>query len=144
MHVNNPLGERSRDARRREKAAAEATAAWRRARRGGDVPAPGARVSDRVEQAAACLRDEALSAGVELPTSFSQRVAAAGLKREPKVGLSRLGTGVVIHTVPATRKRLPVVVGYADRRGQWYWVGKRHIDRPESGAGAHGTKQVGR
>jgi hypothetical protein len=71
-------------------------------------------------------------------------VAAAGLKREPNVGLSRLGTGIVIHTVPATRKRLPVVVGYADERGQWCWDGKRHVDRSDRGAGAHGTKQVER
>jgi hypothetical protein len=144
MPVNNPAGERSRGTHKRERAAAEGSIARRRSRRGGDVPATETRVSDRVEQAAACLRDEALSAGVELPTSFSQRVAAAGLKREPKVGLSRLGTGVVIHTVPATRKRLPVVVGYADRRGQWYWDGKRHTDRPDRGAGAHGTEQVHR
>jgi hypothetical protein len=45
---------------------------------------------------------------------------------------SRLGVGVVIHTVPATRHRLPIVVGYADNRCQWYQGGSRHVESPEA------------
>jgi len=44
--------------------------------------------------------------------------------------VSRLGDGVVIHTVPATKSRLPVIVGYADGRGQWYRDGSRHVETP--------------
>jgi len=42
--------------------------------------------------------------------------------------VSRLGCGVVIHTVPPNKRSLPVVLGYADGRGQWYRDGKRHIE----------------
>jgi hypothetical protein len=34
----------------------------------------------------------------------------------------------VIHTVPPTKDRLPVIVGYADSRGQWYRDGSRHVE----------------
>jgi hypothetical protein len=45
-----------------------------------------------------------------------------------ELGVSRLGIGVVIHTDPATRHRLPVIVGYADNRGKWYQEGSRHVE----------------
>jgi hypothetical protein len=35
---------------------------------------------------------------------------------------------VVIHTAPQSKDRLPIVVGYADARGQWHRDGSRHID----------------
>jgi hypothetical protein len=34
----------------------------------------------------------------------------------------------VLHTVPSTKDRLPVIVGYADSRGQWYRDGSRHVE----------------
>ena len=87
------------------------------------------------------LRQAAAKAGVELPVAFSQAIAADGLAREPEVALTRLGAGVVFHTKPDSDKRLPVVLGYADSRGQWYRDGRRHIevaaahsDEPSQGA----------
>ena len=38
----------------------------------------------------------------------------------------------MIHTVPATKRRLPVIVGYADSRGQWYQDGSRHVEVQEA------------
>ena len=142
--MNIPASERSPRGGGRGTGRAKGGVTQRRARRADKIPALPPAVSGRVEQAAACLQADAVSAGVELPASFAHRVAAAGLVREPNVGLSPLGTGVVIHTVPATTKRLPVVVGYADSRGQWYWDGKRHVERPGTGADGHEMGQVDR
>lgn len=49
-----------------------------------------------------------------------------GLASGEAVQPSSLGEGVVIRTVPRTRRRLPVLLGYADRRGQWYSNGRLH------------------
>jgi hypothetical protein len=49
-------------------------------------------------------------------------------KGDGELGVSRLGSGVVLHTVPSTKDRLPVIVGYADSRGQWYRDGSRHVE----------------
>jgi hypothetical protein len=35
---------------------------------------------------------------------------------------------MVIHAIPPNKRSLPVVLGYADGRGQWYRDGKRHIE----------------
>ena len=51
-------------------------------------------------------------------------------KGDGELGVSRLGSGVVIHTVPPTKDRLPFIVGYADGRGQWYRDGSRHVETP--------------
>lgn len=83
-----------------------------------------------VEWAAAGLRRAAASAGVALPVDYSQTVAADGLARSPELGVTRLGAGVVLHTQPANNRDLPVVVGYADPRGQWYRDGHRHTTAP--------------
>jgi hypothetical protein len=80
----------------------------------------------QIECAASGLRRAAAEAGVALPVDYSQAVAAAGLARSPELGVTRLGAGVVIHTQPASDRELPVVVGYADPRGQWYRDGRRH------------------
>ncbi len=37
-----------------------------------------------------------------------------------------LGNGVAIHTQHDSDRRLPVLLGYADARGQWYRDGRRH------------------
>ena len=37
---------------------------------------------------------------------------------------------MVIHTAPSSKGRLPVIVGYADDRGQWHRDGSRHIGAP--------------
>ena len=76
---------------------------------------------------AAGLRKAAAEAGVELSVAYSQTVAAYGLAREHELVVRRLGAGVVLHTRPDSDKRLPVVLGYADSRGQWYRDGRRHV-----------------
>ena len=79
------------------------------------------------------LRRAAADAGVELPVAYSQSVATDGLAREPELGITRLGGGVVIHTQPDSDRRLPIVLGYADGRGQWYRDGRRHTDPAAEG-----------
>ena len=80
----------------------------------------------QIEWAASGLRRAATDAGVTLPVDYSQAVAADGLARSPELGVTRLGAGVVLHTQPASDRESPVVVGYADPRGQWYRDGHRH------------------
>jgi hypothetical protein len=75
-----------------------------------------------------CLRRAAADAGVELPISYSQANAADDLAREPELAVSRLGAGVVLHARPNSDNRLPIVLGYADIRDQWYRDGHRHIE----------------
>jgi hypothetical protein len=82
----------------------------------------------QIEWAASGLRRAAADAGIALPVSYSQTVAADGLAREPELAVTRLGTGVVIHTNPHSDKRLPIVLGYADGRGRWYRDGRRHTE----------------
>ena len=81
----------------------------------------------QVEDRCASLRRVARSAGVDLPESYAARVVHDAGPRVG-VGVSRLGTGLVIHTIPPNERSLPVVLGYADGRGQWYRDGKRHIE----------------
>jgi hypothetical protein len=33
---------------------------------------------------------------------------------------------VVVHTTPESRSELPIVLGYADRAGEWLRDGRRH------------------
>lgn len=80
----------------------------------------------QVEWAASGLRRAAAEVGVTLPVDYSQTVAADGLTRSPELGVTRLGAGVVLHTQPANNCDLPIVIGYADPRGQWYRDGRRH------------------
>lgn len=80
-----------------------------------------------VEDRCTSLCRAARSASVDLPSGYVARVVHdAG----PCVGVavSQLGTGLVIHTIPPNKRSLPVVLGYADGRGQWYRDGKRHIE----------------
>jgi hypothetical protein len=84
----------------------------------------------RIDEMAVALCRVAHDADVDLPRSYARRVAATTAERDPELGVSRLGIGVVIHTVPANKDRLPVVVGYADSRGQWYRDGSRHVESP--------------
>jgi hypothetical protein len=88
---------------------------------------------------AADLRRAAAEAGVYLPVSYSQAVAADGLERGTELAITRLGAGVVVHTRPGSDKQLPIVLGYADSRGQWYRDGHRHVEtvatEPETVAG---------
>jgi hypothetical protein len=64
--------------------------------------------------------------GVDLPVSYSEAVAAQGLRCGDPMAVTRLGCGVVLHTVPEAGERLPVLLGYADANGQWYRDGSRH------------------
>jgi len=82
----------------------------------------------QVEWVAEGLRRAGAGWGVELPVAYARRVATEGLAREGELGVTRLGAGVVIHTVPQVKDRLPIVVGYADARGQWHRDGTRHIE----------------
>ena len=84
----------------------------------------------RTDEMAITLSRAAHDAAVELPPSYARRVAAAVAKGDGELGVSRLGSGVVIHTVPPTKGRLPLIVGYADGRGQWYRDGSRHVETP--------------
>jgi len=84
----------------------------------------------QIEWAASGLRRAAASAGVAIPVDYGQAVAADGLARSPELGVTRLGAGVVLHTQPSSSRELPVVVGYADPRGQWYRDGRRHTAAP--------------
>ncbi len=80
----------------------------------------------QIEWTAAGLRRAATDAGVALPVDYSQAVAADGLARATDLAVTRLGAGVVLHTQPSSDRERPVVVGYADGRGQWYRDGHRH------------------
>lgn len=75
---------------------------------------------------AAGLRSAAGDFGVDLPADYARRVAAETLTRCELVGVTRLGRGIVLHTVPAAERTLPVVIGYAQPGGQWYRDGSRH------------------
>jgi hypothetical protein len=80
----------------------------------------------QVAWVASGLRRAARDAGVELPVDYARRVASDALARDDQVGVTKLGAGVVIHTAPESQHKLPVLVGYADRDGQWYRDGSRH------------------
>ena len=84
----------------------------------------------RIDEMAIALYRAAHDAAVELPRSYAVRVAATMAKGDGELGVSRLGSGVVLHTVPPTKDRLPIIVGYADCRGQWYGDGSRHVETP--------------
>ncbi len=83
---------------------------------------------DRLEWVAAGLRRAAQAAGVQLTVGYSRRLATDGLASAEQVGVTRLGNGVVIHTASEAPDRLPVVVGYADRSGQWCADGRRFVE----------------
>lgn len=82
----------------------------------------------RLEWVAAGLRRAAQAAGVQLTVGYCRRVAADGLASADQLGVTRLGRGVVIHTASELPDRLPVVVGYADRSGQWCADGRRFVE----------------
>lgn len=82
----------------------------------------------QIDLAASGLRAAAAEVGVELPVAYSRAVAADGLAAQTSLAVTRLGSGVVIHTQPDRSRGLPIVVGYADSRGQWYRDGRRHTE----------------
>jgi len=82
----------------------------------------------RIDEMAIALHRAAHDAAVDLPLSYARRVAATMAKGDGELSVSRLGAGVVIHTVPPTKDRPPIIVGYADDRGQWYRDGSRHVE----------------
>ena len=83
----------------------------------------------RTDEMAITLSRAAHDAAVELPLAYARRVAAV-TEGDGELGVSRLGDGVVIHTVPPAKNCLPLIVGYADGRGQWYRDGSRHVGAP--------------
>ena len=96
----------------------------------------------QIELVAADLRRAAMQAGVDLPPSYARRVAADGLTEGGKLAVTRLGAGVVIHTQVEAKDRLPVLIGYADGRGQWHRDGRRHVEAP-SVEGPEDAMEVG-
>ena len=86
----------------------------------------------RLDDVVTALRTDAARYGVELPISYVRVVARDGLARERALRVHRLGDGVVICTTPATTSRLAILLGYADRRGQWYADGHRHVEEQAS------------
>ena len=96
----------------------------------------------QIEWAASGLRRAAAEAGVALPVDYSQAVAADGLARSPELGVTPLGAGVVLHTHPTNGRDLPVVVGYADPRGQWYRDGHRHTATLNSDGTAAASEEM--
>ena len=87
-----------------------------------------------IELMAEGLRLAAAEAGVDLPASYARLLASEELAQETGLRVTQLGAGVVIRTAPKAKDRLPVVVGYADARGQWHRDGHRHIEAPETKA----------
>jgi len=82
----------------------------------------------RLEWVAAGLRRAAQAAGVQLTMGYSRRVATDGLASAEQLGVTRFRMGVVIHTASELPDRLPVVVGYADRSGQWCADGRQFVE----------------
>ena len=61
----------------------------------------------RIDEMAIALYRAAHDAAVDLPRSYAVRVAATMAKGDGELGVSRLGSGVVIHTVPQRRTASP-------------------------------------
>jgi hypothetical protein len=68
---------------------------------------------------AARVRKAAADAGIELSQGDATRIAAAGVSRCDQIGVTGLGVGVVIYTVPEDPIEFPIVLGYADATGEW-------------------------
>jgi hypothetical protein len=68
---------------------------------------------------AARVRRAAADAGIELSQGYATRIAAAGASLCDQIGVTRLGVGIVIHTVPEDPTEFPIVLGYADATGEW-------------------------
>jgi hypothetical protein len=90
----------------------------------------------QTEWVAAGLKRAAAQVGVEIPLDYARHIAITGLMNSSQLGVTRLGAGVVIHTQPSTSRQLPIVVGYADARGQWNRDGRRYLPAPDSEAPA--------
>jgi hypothetical protein len=68
----------------------------------------------------------ALDARVELPPGYAERVCEEGLRLCDRLGTTRLGEGVLLHTSPEAANELPRLLGYAEPSGQWYGDGTRY------------------
>lgn len=86
-------------------------------------------VAHRLARVAASLRTAARDAGVELTQSYAEHLVVEGLAKCDQLGVTRLGDGVVIHTAPDSRGKLPVVLGIAGGGGEWLRDGRRHFPR---------------
>jgi hypothetical protein len=85
----------------------------------------------QIVTAAEGLCAAALGAGTGLPAGYAEQIAAEGLALCDKLGVTRLGDGVVLHTAPEA-PGLPRLLGYADGSGQWYGDGAEHAtEQPE-------------
>jgi hypothetical protein len=86
--------------------------------------------SHEVAWVATGIRRAAADLGVELPAGYALAVATQALSRGEEVGVTKLGRGVVLSSLPGPEGSMPFVVGYADASGQWYRDGRRH--RPDA------------
>jgi hypothetical protein len=85
---------------------------------------------ERIRETTTKLRQAAVAVGVELPEGYAGAIAVEGLAHPGLLQVGRLGEGVVIHTASPSHGDRDVLLGYADRRGQWYRDGRRHLDTP--------------
>jgi glycosyltransferase A (GT-A) superfamily protein (DUF2064 family) len=80
----------------------------------------------QVAWVAAGIRMAAREGGVDMPVDYVRRITTDGLMQKNRLGVSRLGSGVVIHTAAERLDRIPVVLGHADSGGQWLRDGRRY------------------
>lgn len=79
----------------------------------------------RIEVTAAALVLAARTFDVTLTRDYARWVAADGLARSDRVGMTPVEGGVIIHTAPTNTDELPVLLGCAGRNGQYTRTGQR-------------------
>lgn len=80
-----------------------------------------------VELLARELRLSAHDANVDIPLSYARKLVLASNELGSDLSLAELGNGIVFKSLPTSSDELPLIMGYADRRGQWYRDGKKHM-----------------
>ena len=85
----------------------------------------------QIARVASGIRRAARQHGIELSIGFAQEVVADGLRRSGQIGVSRVGRGVVIHTAPASKRDLPILLGYAEAGSAWLRGGNQWSGSPE-------------
>ncbi len=96
-----------------------------------------------VELAARELRLSAHDANVDIPLSYARKLVIASNELGIDLFLGELGNGIVFKSLPASPEELPLIMGYADKRGQWFRDGRKHLDQvQESETWAHGVIEL--
>ena len=99
--------------------------------RGRRAEVPAGDRDHQIARVASGIRRAARQHGIELSVGFAQEDAADGLSRCDQIGVSRIGKGVVIHTAPASRRELPILLGYAEAGSAWLRCGSQWSGAPE-------------